>query len=159
MMSGVRFRGKRTALAVRFWRYVRRGAPEECWEWLGYRNKGDYGNIGADGGSPILLAHRVSWELNKGLIPKGMFVCHSCDNPPCVNPNHLFLGTSIENVLDAQRKERMAKRMGLTYQGLRGFLSRTTEPMSLRQIAEIFGVSKQAIRYRLRKMTPTGTVA
>ncbi len=72
-----------------------------CVEWTGKRFPNRYGCVTKD-----RLAHRVSWELHNGLIPLGLMVLHRCDNPPCVNPAHLFLGTQTDNMRDASRKKR-----------------------------------------------------
>ena len=77
-----------------------------CWEWTRCRNSKGYGN-GAIAGHSSHLAHRLSYEVFVGPIPFGMSVCHKCDNPPCVNPDHLFVGTHRDNFLDASRKGRL----------------------------------------------------
>lgn len=88
----------------RFWRYVQKTST--CWIWTGGRNKQNYGRIGVSG--RMVPAHRVSWELHNGAIPNGLFVCHTCDNPPCVNPTHLWLGTTTDNARDMAAKGRQA---------------------------------------------------
>ena len=78
-----------------------------CWPWNGKRNKRGYGYFGVGGqGAGTKLAHRISWLLWRGRIPKGLWVLHRCDNPPCVNPNHLFLGTAKDNSDDCIAKGR-----------------------------------------------------
>lgn len=79
-------------------------SSEECWEWkASYRGK--YGVFKFN--KKTIDAHRISYILFKGEIPKNMYVCHTCDNPKCVNPNHLFLGTHSDNMKDAFNKGRL----------------------------------------------------
>ena len=92
----------------RFWSRVRLGAPDECWEWTGGRliqnGKRTYGRFCS--GGAILRTHRVAWELSRGAAPTGLFVLHRCDNPPCCNPQHLWLGTRGDNNRDRAAKGR-----------------------------------------------------
>lgn len=94
-------------LAVRFWKRVSFAGP--CWEWMGgtfnKRKGGAYGQVYV-GPHKYMSAHRVSYLLNKGPIPKGFSVLHECDNPPCIRPNHLFLGTQGDNCRDMAAKGR-----------------------------------------------------
>lgn len=76
----------------------------ECWEWQKFRLKKGYGKFSYKRKS--YLAHRISWILFKGTIPKDIYVCHKCDNPPCVNPDHLFLGDQRANIRDMVKKNR-----------------------------------------------------
>ncbi|KKL76482.1 hypothetical protein LCGC14_2044430 [marine sediment metagenome] len=82
--------------------------PNGCLEFQGFRNPKGYGRIAQGPGEKprIVNAHRVAWEAAFGPIPDGMDVLHSCDNPPCCNPEHLFLGTNDDNVADRSAKGR-----------------------------------------------------
>lgn len=91
----------------RFWNKVDKRTEDECWIWMGAKVNGGYGCITVD--SENIVAHRYSWIIHNGNIPAGLLVCHHCDNPPCVNPIHLFLGTNSDNTLDMVEKNRHAK--------------------------------------------------
>lgn len=97
-------------LAERFWAKVDKRGPDECWPWTGSCSRNGYGRIGrgrADEGADG--AHRVSWELANGRpVPQGLFVRHSCDNPICVNPAHLGIGTPADNTRDSIVRGRAA---------------------------------------------------
>ena len=84
-----------------FWEHVEK--TEACWRWTGATSH-KYGNVRLDGVTQS--AHRVSWTLTYGPIPPGVLALHKCDNPICVRPDHLFLGTQGDNVRDCQRKGR-----------------------------------------------------
>jgi hypothetical protein len=86
----------------------RRPHPKGCWVWSGYKNRQGYGYLRV--GGIVERAHRISWIIHNGLITDGgVFVCHKCDNPSCVNPDHLWLGTPEDNVMDMISKGRNHK--------------------------------------------------
>lgn len=87
---------------MEFWSRVRRG--KGCWEWQGARNHDGYGTLWV--GRRKVRAHRLVWELVVGEIPDGLYVLHRCDNPPCCNPAHLWLGTAADNSADMVAKGR-----------------------------------------------------
>lgn len=78
-----------------------------CWLWNGGKNRDGYGQVRLKGRTEY--AHRISWVIHNGPIPKGMCVCHQCDNPLCVRPDHLFLGTHAENMADMIAKNHVAR--------------------------------------------------
>ncbi len=91
------------------WFHSRVEKSDYCWNWTGNKTSFGYGTFKIGGRTGRLVrAHRYSWELHNGLIPNGLCVCHKCDNPGCVNPKHLFLGTRQENNYDRDRKGRVA---------------------------------------------------
>jgi hypothetical protein len=94
-------------IAIRFWKKVRR--TPDCWVWTGWTNPCGYAQIWDQNRRRTMLVHRISWELHFGSIPHGKCVCHHCDNPSCVRPDHLFLGTLIDNNHDCIRKDRFAR--------------------------------------------------
>lgn len=90
-----------------FWEHVNATDDLSCWEWQGTITKGGYGCIKI--AQKSYRAHRLSWVLVAGAIPRGWFVCHQCDNPSCINPSHLFVGPPEENVRDKMEKGRHIK--------------------------------------------------
>ena len=75
-----------------------------CWEWQGGRSADGYGYFKVEGRR--VLAHRVSWQIENGLIPEGLIIFHHCDNPPCVRPDHLYAGTHQDNMDDVLKRGR-----------------------------------------------------
>lgn len=121
---------------------------DQCWEWTGSCNKHGYGRYAEEGSH--VLAHRKSFELFVGPIPEGMQVLHRCDNPPCINPFHLFLGTHRDNMADMFAKGRGRRLAGeenpnskLKY---RDVLEIRSSILPRRELADRFGVSGQLIR-------------
>lgn len=119
-----------------------------CWDWKGCKINGGYGSVRI--GYPKIYAHRASWILTNGEIPKNMLVLHKCDNRSCTNPEHLFLGTTRDNVMDAVKKGRhptigksgannhMAK---LTPEEVIDIREWVSKGFTGREIAERYGIS------------------
>lgn len=150
---------KRTSLEARFWPKVDRRGPDECWPWKASTNPDGYGWIRRIADGLMDLAHRVSWELNRGKIPSGMYVLHSCDNPPCVNPGHLWLGTQVDNMADMTRKGRKIGIVG-PHGEAHAFAKVTAE--QVREIRRIYAegeISQKALgeRYGLTQ-SPTSQI-
>ena len=99
----------------RFEAKVSRGAG--CWEWAAFRQHQGYGQFhtGREGDRKMSYAHRVAYEIYVGPIPKGLLVLHRCDNPPCVRPEHLFVGTTMDNIRDRDAKGRQNGPKGETH--------------------------------------------
>src|SRR5689334_20332193 len=92
------------SIVDRFWSKVDKRGPDECWLWKASCQPSGYGQINV--AHNIQTAHRLSWEIANGPIPNGMCVLHRCDVRSCVNPQHLFLGTHADNVVDKVSKDR-----------------------------------------------------
>lgn len=149
--------------ARRLWNKVDCCGPDECWNWQAGADSGHYGVFSLNGKS--IRATRVVWMLTNGPIPKGMFVCHRCDHPPCCNPKHLFLGSPGQNIRDAVSKNRMATglRHGrytrpensargtghanakLTEANVRAIRTEKAAGYSLRQLSAKYGVTRAVI--------------
>jgi hypothetical protein len=147
--------GTITTLEERFWLKVHI-CPEGCWEWLAHRNWGGYGkfSVNTKGKIKSHFAHRMSWELTFGAIPTGLWVLHHCDNRCCVRPDHLFLGTRIDNMRDAMEKGRFpvgmkSKKCKLTDEQVRHIL-RNDSGLSVIAEAKKYGISRTHM-YGLRK--------
>lgn len=142
----------------RFWEKVDTSAgPDDCWVWTAATCRG-YGMIGESGSRKTVRAHVASWKLANGSVPKGMHVCHTCDNRSCVNPKHLFIGSRLDNIADAVAKKRHTH-------GERQWLAKLTEDdvrvirklgqmsVSRARIASKFGMSRSAIQQVLHRDT------
>lgn len=103
-------KSQRAPLNIRFGRYVYLSEDSDCWEWRGTKNDAGYGFISDEGGRSTgnIRAHRLSYQIFYNTKLKSEeFVCHSCDNPSCVNPDHLFVGSHMDNMMDMISKGRL----------------------------------------------------
>lgn len=135
-----------------------------CWEWIGSKRNG-YGRmiIGSrtDGTRKSVSAHRVAYELKHGEIPDGMEVCHKCDNPCCVNPDHLFVGTRKDNMADREAKGRNIvftgeeqTRSKLTKKAVKDARwERAYKGTSYQMLADRYGVSKKTMQNAIKGIT------
>lgn len=110
-----------------------------CFNWIRDRSMAGYGRISYL--SKRIYAHRLVWTLHNGPIPRHLHVCHHCDNPRCVNPDHLFLGTNHDNIKDKQIKGRAAKK--LTHQEI---IEIRNDPRSSAQVAKSFKIDASMVR-------------
>lgn len=121
-----------------------RPQPNGCWEWSGGKNASGYGVFCIN--SKPIPAHRASWEAHYNKpIPKGKWVLHACDNPACINPNHLFLGTHQDNVTDKVMKGRQSRGETLGKLSESDVLTIRNSSEPQRALAERYGVSVQNI--------------
>ena len=119
----------------RFWSHVDK--TNECWLWTGCSISKGYGHFWR--GKTSEKSHRVSYILSNGSIPKGMFICHTCDNPPCVNPEHLYAGTCSQNSIDMVSRNR-SKSQKLKVSDIPVIIS-LNDTLNYREISEIYGVN------------------
>lgn len=134
----------------RFVEKIKINDETDCWEWIGTKNSDGYGNFLVH--DVVMKAHRISYLIHIGEIPSGMCVCHHCDNPSCVNPDHLFLGTHTDNMRDMTRKRRLkipklrgencgsAKLSDLQVKEMRDIYK--NEEISTGKLGKMFGISQ-----------------
>lgn len=151
-------------LEQRLYSHVAINPRSGCWEWTGSKRNG-YGRLTVgsriDGTRRSVSAHRMSYELNFGEIPDGMEVCHKCDNPCCINPDHLFLGTRKDNADDRERKGRNIiftgeeqPRAKLTKKAVKNARwERAYKGASFQELANKYGVSKKTIQNAVKGVT------
>lgn len=142
-MKKMRLQQSGTIIDRFFSRFVK--LDNGCWQWRSHTDKDGYGVL--PGNRINTRAHRLSYEIHKGPIPEGMFVCHHCDNPGCVNPDHLFVGTQTDNAQDALKKGRhyVGEKNGrskLTEENVKEILSSS---LNGPQLAEKFNVTRSMI--------------
>jgi hypothetical protein len=164
--GGARYCSRYCPLMIedRFWTHVTKADGDGCWTW-NTAKPGEYGRLGIGGSND--LAHRYSWTLHNGPIPNGLYVLHKCDNRPCVRPDHLFLGTHIDNVRDMCAKGRAylqvnpgavsgerSPRAVLTEAQVIEIRSRYSDRhLSAAKVAAIYGVSAGTIDFVLSGKT------
>lgn len=147
----------KSTFAARVWAKVVKS--DGCWLWTGARNIHGYGQV-ARGDGPgttrLLMAHRAVWTLENGPIPDGMYLCHICDNPACVRPSHMFIGTQTDNMRDCRDKGRMkfaAPRLGpanhnakLTWESVRHIRREYALGTNLSTLSRAFGMARSTLR-------------
>lgn len=131
----------------RFWPKIKKGDVNECWEWLASTSDKGYGQVVWKG--KHFLAHRISWELKNGSIPRDKVIMHRCDNPGCNNPAHLLLGTQADNLKDMRLKGREAKgekhgRRKLTEQQAKEILA---SDVSQTALGKKYNVSRRTVNF------------
>jgi hypothetical protein len=138
--------------AIRFWRFVWK--TETCWVWTGGYYVDGYGMFGISKGASPVRAHRFSWELYNGISPGKLYVCHLCDNPACVRPDHLFLGTQGANLADMIAKKIMPRGQN------RAWAKFTTEQISELRSAYRSGVNQYELakRYGVEQTTVSAII-
>src|SRR5439155_19267122 len=129
-------------LPVALWTKVEKSNRDGCWTWTGKLRRNGYGVMNM--GHKSVKAHRLSWIVNCG-DPLDKLVCHACDNPKCVRPDHLFLGTPADNMADAASKGRMPGRRELTDEQVEEIRQLYASGLTSPQIALRVSASRQQI--------------
>jgi hypothetical protein len=148
--------GKQMSIEDRFWPKVDVRGPKECWWWTACRLPAGYGRFSVNG--RMVLAHRYVYELVYGIDPGDLQVLHTCDNPSCCNPAHLFLGTQADNMADMEAKGRQSRGIDrpaakLTEEGVREARRLSADGWSQRKIADKLGVNQATIWFVLNGKT------
>lgn len=155
------------AFAVKFWSFVDRRGPAECWEWQRCRHRFGHGQASVPSDVPGLggrvhYAHRIAYHLTHGAVPAGAFVRHTCDNPACCNPAHLVAGTQRENMRDMSRRGRARQtppRAILTEDDVRDIRRRRASGERCADLAREYGVSYTCISLTSRGLKWAGVEA
>lgn len=162
-----RGRRKRVPLETRFWAKVDKNGPTPehmphlgpCWIWTAAVNPTGYGVLsrGGEQRAALHLAHRLSWQLHHCEIAGNMFVCHHCDTPACVRPDHLFLGTCADNLRDMREKRAAGKtwkrppaperKSRLTEEQVREIRARLADGYPRYSVAARFGITTRMVGY------------
>lgn len=143
----------------RFWAKVdKSGGPDACWPYTGYITPEGYGwaYTGLPAGQQQTHgAHRQAWINTYGPIPKGLQVCHHCDNPPCCNPKHLFTGTNKDNTLDMLHKERHRRKLSADQvrQIRKAFVRTHKNNSNIPALAKRYGITPGAVRAVVLRLT------
>jgi len=138
---------------ARFWSKVDKRGPNDCWEWAGGRDKDGYGQFYDCTYSPY-RANRIAFVITNG--DTKLQVCHTCNNPPCCNPAHLYAGTQLDNVKQAIRENRLDSRgekhglAKLTESDVREIRALYVDGWLQREIAEVFGIVQQQVSHICR---------
>ena len=137
----------------RFWAKVEKKGPEECWEWKASKTKRGYGQIRIEG--KAIGAHRISLQIKLGReIVEGLVAKHSCDNPSCVNPNHLTEGTQSENLKEAYERGRIVLSSKLTETDVLEIREICKEGLLMqKEIAELYGIGQQSVSFIVNRKT------
>lgn len=141
-------------LFTKFWQRVKPGSIDECWIWVGGFTPSGYARIWWDGKSR--RANRVAWFLHYGVWPT-LYVLHKCDNPKCVNINHLFLGTALDNMKDRDSKLRQLHGERNPHAKLNEdtvkYIRSTYKGEEYLELSEIYGVTRESISNIIRRKT------
>jgi hypothetical protein len=133
--------GRARPAPERFWEKVDKRGPNGCWTWQGFKNNWGYGQFWHE--QRMAKAHRYSFELANGPLPKEVLVLHRCDNPPCVNPAHLFAGDNFINRQDSLNKDRLGSNAKVKVEQVKQIKMRLSQ--ALTNIAKEFGVSTSIV--------------
>jgi hypothetical protein len=150
----------------RYWAKVARRGNDECWEWTGGKDSGAYGMLviaaPTPSGRTMLRASHVALLLDGTSVPEGFMACHRCDNPPCVNPAHLYVGDQDSNMQDKKERGRIAVARGsengiskLTEDDVRDLRTRAAAGVSRRILADEYGIDPSNLSYIIRRKTWT----